>query len=484
MNLFKKITLLFCFSSLWSIGQISFYNTYSDGGFDVGEGVVQLPDSSYLVTGSSSSFTSSAQAFIMQVDSMGNRLWSKNYGGLESEKGRRIFHVPNDGIYVAGQTNSFGNFHNVYFFKTDLSGNLIYEKNYGSASYENIHDAVMLKDTSFILVGETYNTSNESENIYLLRINKLGDTLWTKNFGTEQKDVARTIKLLNDTTVIIGGEYFVTDSLTQKAMLLKMDIDGTVEWLKTYGNLGKYVINDLTIDSDNLRCAGFNQQNIELEGANMQYILRCDTEGTLIFDKSEIHDGNWEFKCIAKYGPNNNDFYLANKFENSSETGSNNGESDITIYRFDQNLYYNNFYHQPSILGNDIPNQLIATSDGGAILVGENNFPTANGSNILLAKIGPNEYYPYIEAVPTHSTLVGVNEQIKKSNIQIYPNPTVNFISIEKKELIGTKYVIFNNTFKEISNGEITNSKISIEPLPSGSYFIQIGNSVQQFIKL
>ena len=102
--------VLFLFFTSQVHAQGKFYNTYSNNGHDFGEGIVQLADSSYLITGASSSFGEApAKAFILHVDKFGNRLWSKAYGGAESNRGRRIFHVENDGIYVAGYTNSSGN---------------------------------------------------------------------------------------------------------------------------------------------------------------------------------------------------------------------------------------------------------------------------------------------------------------------------------------------------------------------------------------
>ena len=68
----KLITLLFCFlSGSLAFGQISFYKLFTNNGYDFGQGVVQLEDSSYLITGSSSSFLEApSQAFIMKIDSM------------------------------------------------------------------------------------------------------------------------------------------------------------------------------------------------------------------------------------------------------------------------------------------------------------------------------------------------------------------------------------------------------------------------------
>ena len=65
-NLIRVLLLLLLTN--FSFGQISFFNFYSNNGVDKGEGIVQLEDSSYVVTGSSSSFSNSSQAFLMKID--------------------------------------------------------------------------------------------------------------------------------------------------------------------------------------------------------------------------------------------------------------------------------------------------------------------------------------------------------------------------------------------------------------------------------
>ena len=90
-------------------GQISFYKVYSDDGYDKGYGIVQLQDSSYMLTGSSSSFDNNAQVYLLHIDSLGNYIWSNSYGGAESDVAKRILYQPGFGYFVAGTTNSFGN---------------------------------------------------------------------------------------------------------------------------------------------------------------------------------------------------------------------------------------------------------------------------------------------------------------------------------------------------------------------------------------
>lgn len=470
MQILKTLAFCFLFAPFY-FGQISFYNTYSDEGYDVGEGIVQLPDSSYLVTGSSSSFEGNSQAFIMKIDSLGNRLWSKDFGGFESDRGRRIFQVQNDGIYVAGQSNSFGNFYDAYFFKTDFSGNLLYEKHYGSSAYENIHDGLLLADTSFILVGETYNTANETEDIYLLRINRFGDTLWTKNFGSEQKDVARSIKLLNDSTVIIAGEYYVADSLTQKAMLIKMDLDGNVEWLKTYGDLRKYVFNDLTIENDEIRAVGYAVENSTNQ--IRAFYIKTNVEGDLLFFNIQQHVGDYSVEHIVKFGLTVDDYYFVSKITNSPEIPTYQDGPDVIIFKFDSNMDYNDMTSYPSYTGSDLSNAIIPTSDGGAILVGTNEFPSFNGSSVFLAKIGPNNYYPYNYLLPIQSSLVDIKE-IDENLFELYPNPVETELSFLNLENYNVKITIHNQQGELKFYSDKVQEKLNIGFLNSGLYFVTI----------
>ena len=477
------LSLLFC-PTLF--GQISFYKAYTDQGYDVGEGIVQLADSSYLLTGSSGSFTSSSQAFILKIDSLGNRLWSKNYGGPETDRGRRIFNVPNDGIYVVGQTNSFGpNFFDAYFFKTDPQGNLIYQRNFGSPSYENIHDAIQLKDTSFILVGETYDSPNGTENLYMLRVNRFGNIMWEQNIGSEQKDVARGITLLNDTTAIVVGEYYVPDSLTQKAMIMGLHINGTVLWRKTYGNQGKYVLNDVTIENNEIRCVGYNQTNLSVTGNNSLFRMITNQNGDFPGLATEINQGDYSVDCIVHYGSDPNDYYYAIRITNNPAIPTYTDGSDIYIYKYGANMFYNGLAFIPSYTGEDVPNEMIPTSDGGAIMVGSNESPFIGGKNVLLVKIGPNDNFTYSYTNPSTETLVSIGDEKQKFDLKLYPNPVKDWLHIEsEKDLDELEISLFSAEGKQLPLPKIENGNLlNVRELNPGFYFLNIAGKVFKFSK-
>ncbi|MGV3631552.1 MAG: T9SS type A sorting domain-containing protein [Bacteroidota bacterium] len=471
MTFGKYIGLLACLLAFEGTAQISFFKAYSDQGYEVGEGIVQLPDSGYLLTGSTSSTTAHAQAFISRVDSMGTRLWTKTYGGSESEHGRRIFFVENDGIYVAGQSNSGTSFHDAYFFKTDLSGNLLYEKTYGSLSYDNILDGVMLPDTSFLLVGETYNTSNEQENLYLLRINKLGDTLWTKNIGSEGKDVARAVAILNDTTVMIAGEYYIPDSLMRKAMLMRLHVDGTVEWTKTYGISGNYAFNDLHIQGTTIRAVG-NHEYDPVTGYRHQYVFRCDEDGIPDIQYDDVHDGDFSFEHLVQYGPNPDNFYFCTKASDSPQINTYEDGSDLLIYRFTgSGMYYIGPSFFPSNTGDDIANEAIPTSDGGAMLIGWNEHPVNGGSNLILIKIGPNDQFAFSHTIPLVESLVSLEEE-PQEEFGFYPNPVQDVLFVGSPGKINIQ--VRDHSGRIVMIESLVNGKLDVSELSPGLYFLSV----------
>jgi hypothetical protein len=472
MAILKGICFLLCFIFADFLqGQISFFKAYSDNGHDFGEGITQLPDSSYLVTGYSSSFSNSpSKVFILKIDSLGNYLWSRAYGGSESNIGRRIFSVPNDGIYVAGYTNSIGNgSFDFYFFKTDEIGNFLWEKTYGMHSFERVHDAVMLKDTSFILVGETTSTPNEVEDIYIVRVDKNGGLIWEKTIGGVGSDVAKGIKIMNDTTVIICGNYYDESSDFQKAMLLKLHIDGQEEWLNLYGNNQEYGLNDLVVLTNRIISVGYN--NINNVGNN-EYFLIANLEGNSIEQGVVSKAGEIVKTHITQYGQGK--FYITFQAKDvPSYPTFPDGKEDVVIERFASAFYWDNGTYYPSNLGHDQGNQIISTSDGGAIMVGYNSHPNFGGNSVILVKFGPNENYP--STTPDYNQLVSLENIPKEQFLSLYPNPTEGFVTVLLKNQTPFFYKIFDLTGKEIKNSTSSKEgKIDFSNYQTGMYFLEI----------
>lgn len=455
--------------------QIKFFRIYTNNGYDFGEGITQLADSSYLVTGSSSSFGyGPSQAFIMKVDSLGNHLWAKSYGGSESDIGRRIFAVEGDGIYVAGYTNSYGNGSFDYsFFKTDMDGNLLFQKTYGGTKFERLHGAVMMPDTTFILVGETMSNEMEVEDLFMLRLKANGDTIWTKQFGSPGKDIARNVNIINDTTFVVVGDYF-TDSLIQKAFVMKMHVDGTLLWMRFPGASGTYSLNDVTFNNGIIRAVGYNKfMNANNEEECHWYSHLSQENGDLIFDIMEPNVFYSRLDYVTSYG-NEDKFYVAEQALQTTTPVYGDGE-DLLIQRFTTYMFWDNSFVNTSNIGQDQASQMIPTSDGGAMIVGYNTHFGGGGKNIMLIKIGANDDYPASYTAPIESTLVYIEELSADFKLSVYPNPVENVLHLSS-EVNGNKTVVLLDAFGKVlaqSAFELT-SELDFNAYSTGIYFVKI----------
>lgn len=154
-------------------GQSTFYKVYSGLGYDIGEGVAELPDSSFVVTGSSTSWEGSSQVYFMKIDSAGTRQWTKHYGGPESDGASRVLFNEDLGLYAIGYTNSIGfGDYNGLVVKTDGNGNEEWQKIYG-------------KPTAWEFL-------NDGDGIHLARILYFGGRGKVKNPGDPNNDARGT----------------------------------------------------------------------------------------------------------------------------------------------------------------------------------------------------------------------------------------------------------------------------------------------------
>ncbi|MFO0495131.1 MAG: T9SS type A sorting domain-containing protein [Flavobacteriia bacterium] len=454
-------------------GQIAFYKLYSNNGYDAGEGAVQLEDSSFVICGSSSSFTDGpSQAFMLHVDSVGNYLWSNHYGGPELESARRVLYIKNIGYYLAGFTNSFGNgAYDFYLVKTDLQGELIWQKTYGGTEWEKVHDAALTKDTGAIMVGETNSTNGNATDAFIVRTNSGGDTLWTKTFGGLGIDLATSIRSINDSTFVIGGQIYLQDSLKTKGFLMRIRDNGSIDWFKTLGDNGNYSISDVDVYQNKINYVGYylnNQTQIE-----SPFFGRMDASGIPDFTGQETVSDKRVRDLITTFGSEGKK-YMAYRY--TADPSSNFG-LDLTIARLPMDLWWDNSYVTVNFPYEDLANQLIPTSDGGVVAVGTTLFSGAGGSNVFVLKIGPNSLYPTVPVDPTPNSLVFVNQLNAFSKIAIYPNPSNGNIKIMSEDVTISSAKLIDLSGKLILVQHITKgSELDLTQFQTGTYMLELFN--------
>lgn len=460
--------------------QIAFYRNYANNGFDFGQGIVQLEDSSYVIAGTSGSFSGSAQAFLMQVDSTGERIWSNHYGGSETEWGRRVLYKENVGFYLCGHSNSFGSGdYDFYMVKVDESGLEEWSETYGDQNWERLMDASMTRDTGVVMVGEKQNGSFAAD-MHIVRTNTNGDTLWTKTIENPGDDIATSVSIHQDSIIYVAGTRYHADSSQVKAIVYKIHDDGTMMDTLFFDQYpGSYELNDMQIVGDTLQALGSHQQdtNDEWDYTFFRSELTVNGFGN-VFCYNSIVSGNWYGDAFTTYGNGNNSRrYMAVSFDGTPSTLE--GGRDVQVQRTNSFLFYQDAVGFLAQTEPDVSGEFIQTSDGGAILVGYQQSLNvgSGGGTIFLLKIGPDEFYPATDAIVSHSALVSIAENPNNIGVAVYPNPSNEFLYLELPDLTRTSYDLISITGNLILSGDLQGkTKIDVGNIPSGIYLLKVRN--------
>lgn len=455
--------------------QIQFFEEYSGEGEDFGQGIVQLPDSSYVITGASSSFSSfQTDAFLLCIDSMGIYKWSTYFGGEETDWGRRVMYSENDGFYVAGYTNSSGEgAYDFYLVKTDLGGYPTWEKTYGGTGWDRVMDAALLRDTGVLMVGETGSNAGSDQDIYFVRTDKNGDTLWTRTIENQGDDISNSLVQWNDSTFIVASTFYISDSTKNKALLTCIVDDGTILWEDTIGANGNYIFYDLLIDNDTLQCVGSHQldENDDIDIYRYSYNLLTKSE---IYEIAEHNDGDFRGVGIANY----TDFGSEKRivvYSAEDEWSFPEGE-DMYIRQFSQLMFFEGWWTNMARDGQDELGQIIETSDNGAIVVGWNSKRDGvEGHRIFAMKIGKDHVFPYQDEVGAVFQLVSHKEIENLVESNIYPNPASDQFTVEVDSESEVAYSILDMNGKVLLTGTFFGSSIiPVTQLVVGTYLVEL----------
>jgi len=464
---------LFCGLVLCSFhanGQVSFFKYFSGTGYDTGQGCAQLEDSSYIITGLSGSFGEDSEAFLLKLSKDGQYQWSNHYGGNEADWGRRVLYNQDLGYYIVGNSNSFSSGdYDAMVVKTDLQGNQLWSKTYGTGNWEQINDAVFASDSGIVMVGMSQSLVGGGSDIYMARLNQNGDTLWTKTIGGTGQDVANTIINVEDSMFIVAGQYFNQDSSLVKGFLMKIKQNGEIAWMKQIGDNGTFGINDITLFSNRIYAVGSKFDPLLNEHDN--YSGRYELNGDLFSESVYVNQGDVILDELSFSG-NLTKLYIGYRYENLTNSIF---ELDVALGRFDSNIDWDNGPVTIINIEEEKAEQIIQTSDGGTFAVGWTKYMESavyGGSNIFALKIGPNDELPITTGVQPINTLVSVTEE-PTAVTNIYPNPTKDFITVDGIPS-PFDFSIFSSLGDLVMQGQSYENSLSLDFLREGIYFIKI----------
>jgi len=135
-------------------------------------GVEQTTDGGYVISGMTGPNEENAEPFIIKVNSTGDIIWAKTYGGSVHYDAFPV-QTTDGGYIVAGETFNTGD-NNRLILKLDSSGNIQWAKTYGGGSYWSTH-AVQTTDGGYIVPGFTDSFGAGGRDILIIKLDSNGN---------------------------------------------------------------------------------------------------------------------------------------------------------------------------------------------------------------------------------------------------------------------------------------------------------------------
>lgn len=170
MKKYYVILFILCTSVLFAQAPDSLWiKTYGGTSSDYGWSVQQTSDGGYIITGYTSSF-GAGNVLLLKTNPFGDALWIMTFGGADHEYGRSVQETTDGGYIIAGYTRSFGaGDGDVYLIKTDSSGDTLWTKTYGGTSYDYGWAVQQTTDGGYIVAGATLSFGAGVWDVYLIK---------------------------------------------------------------------------------------------------------------------------------------------------------------------------------------------------------------------------------------------------------------------------------------------------------------------------
>ena len=132
--------------------------------------------------------------------------WNKTFGGTDDDWAWSVQQTSDGGYIIAGTTESYGaGYGDFWLVKTDSEGNEEWNKTFGGTYSDGARSVQQTSDGGYILAGDTFSYGAGYSDFWLVKTDSEGNKEWSKTFGGNAWDGARSVQQTSDGGYIIAG---------------------------------------------------------------------------------------------------------------------------------------------------------------------------------------------------------------------------------------------------------------------------------------
>lgn len=160
--------------------------------------------------------------WLIKVDRDGKKVWEKVYGGTGTDLPNNLLPTPDGGFIITGVSNSaksgnknsdgFG-LNDFWLVRIDSNGNKLWDRSFGGSATESSPVLLQTPDGGFLVGGQSASgisgnktTANfGSTDYWVIKLDGNGDKIWEQDFGGSGQDILSSLQTTSDGGYLLGG---------------------------------------------------------------------------------------------------------------------------------------------------------------------------------------------------------------------------------------------------------------------------------------
>jgi len=193
------------------------------------EQIIETSDSGFAIVG----WTDDKDIFLFRADSLGDSVWTQMYGGASHDIGYGVCQTADGGFMIVGSTESYGSgSYDFYIIRTNSVGDTVWTQTLGTDGYESGRAITKTHDGHYLIAGSIVNTNTD---IYLIKIQDNTVIDWQKTVGqSDANDSPDGITPTADNGFLIAGNHYSVANGENDMYMLKIDANGDSLWSYTH----------------------------------------------------------------------------------------------------------------------------------------------------------------------------------------------------------------------------------------------------------
>ncbi len=254
------------------VGSIYWQKALGGSESDSSSSIIPTSDGGYYIIGSSSSqggdvskFNGSSDAWIVRIDSTGNKVWDTSLGGSGDDYATAGALTAEGDLIVVGYYDSTdGDFPvktgdendtDLFVSKITSAGVAEWIHTYGSTGSDYGNDVIVARNGHIVIAADAgagdgnvtgfYDSTQNTSDYWVLELDSTGSTIiWNDCYGGSGSDSTSSIIQTADGGYLVGGDTQSDDGDVVgykqygDAWLVKLTSTGSITWCKIYGGTG------------------------------------------------------------------------------------------------------------------------------------------------------------------------------------------------------------------------------------------------------